>query len=138
MIVMFHSAAAQFDVVKAGSVTGLERVPKFRENTSNNNFGKLNCSKMTNQILSSRKFIVHKRLLVPKKCCITCSMTNRVKVKAGATYHPNVGTSFQLGVDSVSAQFAIHFQSRSDGQVRVGVQTHGDDHVVSFNLKKIQ
>ena len=65
-------------------------------------------------------------------------MTNRVKDKAGATYHPNIGTSFQLGVDSVSAQLAIHFQSRSDSQVRVGVQAHGNHHVISFNLKQIR
>ena len=65
-------------------------------------------------------------------------MTKWFKDKAGATYHPNIGTSFQLGVDSVSAQFAIHFQSRSNSQVRIGVQAHGNDHVISFNLKQIQ
>jgi len=53
------------------------------------------------------------------------------------SYHPDVGSRFKLGINSVTTKIGIYFQTGSDSQIRVRVQTNSNDNMVSFNLKEI-
>jgi hypothetical protein len=43
---------------------------------------------------------------------------------------------FKLGIDSTTTKIRINFQTRSDSQIRVCVQTDSNDNMVSLNLMK--
>ncbi len=52
------------------------------------------------------------------------------------SYKPDGRSCFELNIDSITTKIGIYFQTRSDSQIRVCVETDSSDDMVSLNLQK--
>ncbi len=52
------------------------------------------------------------------------------------SYKPDGQSCFELSIDSITTKIGIYFQTRSDSQIRVCVETDSSDDMFSLNLLK--